>query len=94
MRAVRDISIEDAANLVRGRDTAVTDFFSVQTRQPLRVAMRPVVTQATDRLSLASRYNALLGKVFGEPGRQPARSPGEVTRGGTARRAAPRAAIR
>lgn len=63
MRAVRDISIEDAVKLVRGSDTAVTDFFSVKTRQPLRVAMLPVVSQATDRLSLASRYNALAGRA-------------------------------
>ncbi len=62
-RAVKDIGVEDALNLVRGDTTAVTRFFADKTRQPLAVAFLPVVTQVTEKLSLAERYNALAGRA-------------------------------
>lgn len=65
VRAVKDMSVEDALDLVRGDATAVTRFFAAKTRQPLGEAFLPVVTQATERLSLASRYNALAGRAAG-----------------------------
>lgn len=71
--AVRRISVEDAIGLVRGGDTAVTDFFSAKTRQPLASAFAPVVRPVTERLSLARRHDELmaraarLGLVKGEP---------------------------
>lgn len=63
LRAVKDISVEDATSLVKGGDTAVTTFFAAKTRQPLHDAFLPIVTQATDKFSLASRYNALAGRA-------------------------------
>jgi Protein of unknown function (DUF4197) len=71
--AVRRMSVEDAIGLVRGSDTAVTDFFSAKTRQPLAEAFAPVVRPVTERLSLARRHDELVGRaaklglVKGEP---------------------------
>jgi hypothetical protein len=43
----------------------VTDFFSAKTRAPLGVQFLPIVTQATEKVSLAARYNAVAGKAAG-----------------------------
>lgn len=63
VRAVKEMSVEDALSLVRGGETAVTRFFATKTRQPLAEAFLPVVTQATERLSLAARYNVVAGRA-------------------------------
>lgn len=63
VQAVKDISVEDALGLVRGGETAVTRFFAGKTRQPLAEAFLPVVTRATEKLSLATRYNAVAGRA-------------------------------
>lgn len=71
--AVRRMSVEDALGLVRGGDTAATDFFAAKTRQPLAVAFAPVVQPVTERLALARRHDELVGRaarlglVQGEP---------------------------
>jgi hypothetical protein len=49
--------------LVRGGATSVTDFFAGKTRSPLGEKFLPIVTQATEKLSVATRYNALAGKA-------------------------------
>lgn len=63
--AVRSLSVEDALRIVRGGETAVTDFFSTKTREPLGKQFLPVVTQATAKVGLAERYNAVAGKAAG-----------------------------
>ena len=59
--AVRQMSVEDGLRIVRGGDTAVTDFFAGKTREPLGVKFLPIVTQATERVALASKYDAVAG---------------------------------
>ena len=63
--AVKSMSVDDVLRIVRGGDTAVTDFFAGKTREPLAVQFLPIVTRATERASLASKYNAVAGKVSG-----------------------------
>ncbi len=62
---IQAISVEDALKLVRGSSTAVTDFFAAKTRVPLSAAFLPIVTQATQKVQLAERYNAVAGKAAG-----------------------------
>lgn len=61
--AVRKMSVEDAIGLVRGSDSAVTDFFSRKTRQPLAAAFTPVVEPVTQRLALARQYDEVVGRA-------------------------------
>jgi hypothetical protein len=61
--AVRSISVKDARRIITGGDSSVTDFFADRTRAPLEVKFLPIVTQATDRVALADKYNALAGKA-------------------------------
>ncbi len=63
--AVKSMSVEDALRVVRGGDTAVTDFFVVKTREPLSVQFLPIVTKATERVALAAKYDAVAGKAAG-----------------------------
>ena len=62
---VKAISVEDALKIVRGGGTSVTDFFAGKTRSPLSEKFLPIVTQATEKVSLAQRYNAVAGKAAG-----------------------------
>lgn len=59
----KSISVEDAVKIVRGGETSVTDYFSGKTRQPLGEQFLPIVTQATEKVSLADKYNAVAGKA-------------------------------
>ena len=63
--AARAITVQDAVKIVRGGDTSVTDYFAGKTRKPLTSRFLPIVTQATERVSLAEKYNALAGKASG-----------------------------
>jgi hypothetical protein len=62
---VRAISVEDALKIVRGGDTSVTDFFQRKTRTPLSAQFLPIVTQATEKVDLADKYNRVAGKAQG-----------------------------
>lgn len=63
MQAVRSMSVNDAKNILTGGDTSVTDFFSAKTREPLAVKFLPIVTQATEQVSLAQKYNDFAGRA-------------------------------
>jgi Protein of unknown function (DUF4197) len=61
--AVKGLSVDDALNIVRGPDNAVTQYFAQKTREPLAQEFLPIVTQATEKVSLASKYNKVASKV-------------------------------
>lgn len=63
--AIKAMSVEDAVKVVRGGSTSVTDFFAGKTRLPLVERFLPIVTRATEKVSLAARYNAVAGKAAG-----------------------------
>ena len=65
VKTVKSISVEDALKVVRGGATSVTDYFAEKTRSPLAEQFLPIVTQATEKVSLAQRYNAVAGKAAG-----------------------------
>jgi hypothetical protein len=62
---VRNLSVQDAVRIVQGGETSVTDFFSARTRAPLSERFLPIVTHATEQVSLAEKYNAVAGKAVG-----------------------------
>ena len=63
VQAAKGITAKDALGIVRGGDTSVTDYFSKTTRQPLGVKFLPIVTRATEKVSLADKFNAVAGKA-------------------------------
>ncbi|RZL37978.1 MAG: DUF4197 domain-containing protein [Rubrivivax sp.] len=65
VRAVKDMSVEDGLKILRGGDDAATNFFADKTREPLHQQFLPIVTQATEKVSLADKYNAVAKKASG-----------------------------
>jgi len=63
--AVKSLSVADAVKIVRGSETSVTQYFSTRTRAPLGEKFLPIVTAATEKVSLAEKYNAVAGKASG-----------------------------
>jgi len=63
--AARHISVDDALGILRGGDTAVTDYFARRTREPLGLKFLPIVTRSTQKVALAEKYDALAGKAAG-----------------------------
>jgi len=61
--AVKSMSVTDAKKILQGGDTSVTDFFAGKTRAPLSVQFLPVVTKATEKVDLASKYNRVASKA-------------------------------
>ena len=63
--AVQAMTVTDAKNILTGGSTSVTHFFAEKTRAPLSGRFLPVVTQATEQVGLAHKYNAVAGKAAG-----------------------------
>jgi hypothetical protein len=63
VNAVRKMSVSDAKGILTGGDTSVTQFFADKTREPLGVRFLPIVTRATEKVSLAGKYNRVAGKA-------------------------------
>ena len=61
--AVKGLSIEEAQAILKGGDTAATDHFARRTREPLSARFLPVVTESTERLSLARQVNAVMSRA-------------------------------
>lgn len=64
INAVKSMSVEDARKVITGGDDSVTQFFAGKTREPLSEKFLPIVTRATERVSLAAKYNAVAGKAL------------------------------
>lgn len=65
VKAVKDMSVEDGLKILRGGNDSVTNFFADKTRDPLRAQFLPIVTQATEKVALADKYNAVAKKASG-----------------------------
>ena len=65
LAAVKGMSVQHGLNIVRGGETSVTDFFADKTRAPLGEKFLPIVGRATEKVSLAQKYNAVAGKAAG-----------------------------
>ncbi len=63
VQTARSISVDDAVAIVRGSDTSVTDYFAARTRVPLGEQLQPIVAKATEKVSLADKFNAIAGKA-------------------------------
>lgn len=63
VKTAKAVTVQDALAIVRGGETSVTEFFAGKTRAPLSEQFLPIVTQATERVALADKYNAVAGKA-------------------------------
>ena len=63
VNTVKAMSVDDALKIVRGGPTSATDYFAAKTREPLGGRFLPIVTQATQKVKLAERYNQLAARA-------------------------------
>jgi Protein of unknown function (DUF4197) len=61
--AVKSMSVDDARRVLAGGDNSVTRFFAERTRTSIGVEFLPIVAQATEKVSLADKYNRVAAKV-------------------------------
>lgn len=80
--AVKQMSVEDARNILTGGDDSATRYFKSKTQARLGEKFLPIVKQSTDRLALAEQYNKLAGQAasFGLVKGEDAQIEGYVTR--------------
>ena len=63
VNAVKQMTVEDAKNILSGGDTAATDYFREKTADPLAKKFLPTVKKATAKVGLAAKYNAVAGQA-------------------------------
>lgn len=81
LNAVKTMSVSDAKQILSGGEQSVTDFFAGKTRTPLNERFLPVVTQATQKVDLARKYNKVADRAarFGLIKTEDAKIEGYVT---------------
>lgn len=65
MQSIQAMSVNDAKTILRGGDTAVTQFFVDKTRAPLSAQFLPQVKQVLGQLGVVEQFNAVAGKLSG-----------------------------
>ncbi|KFN42263.1 DUF4197 domain-containing protein [Arenimonas oryziterrae] len=60
--AVRQMTVQDALNIVRGADDAGTQYFRRVTENSLRAKFQPIVARATAQTGVTQRYKSIVGK--------------------------------
>jgi hypothetical protein len=63
--AVRQMTVQDAVNIVRGEQDAGTQFFRRVTEEKLRAKFMPIVADATAKTGVTKRYKEMSGKNSG-----------------------------
>jgi hypothetical protein len=65
--AVKKMTVQDAKGILTGGSTSGTDYFKRTTLEALRAKFLPIVSQATKKVQVASKYNefAAKGAQFG-----------------------------
>ncbi|MCG3176478.1 MAG: hypothetical protein MOGMAGMI_01433 [Candidatus Omnitrophica bacterium] len=65
--AITDMSIEDAEGLLKGGDTAATDYFRRKSSARLAEVYRPVVARTMSQYGVTAQYQALMAKYQALP---------------------------
>jgi hypothetical protein len=60
--AIKQMSIDDAKNILSGPDDAATQYFRRTTQTNLFTAFYPIVQKATDQVGVTEKYKAMMGK--------------------------------
>jgi hypothetical protein len=65
--AIRQLTVEDAEEILSGTDTAATQFFEESTRGQLFDAFKPIVAKSMDEAGTVRAYKEMLGKYEAGP---------------------------
>jgi len=61
--AVKQMSVQDVAGILTGGPDSATQYFRSKTGASLAAKFLPIVRKSTEKVDLASRYNAVAGKA-------------------------------
>jgi hypothetical protein len=62
-QALKQMSVQDAKQILTGGDDAATQYFKRVTYAPLKVKFAPIVTRETQKVQLGQRYDAVAQKA-------------------------------
>ena len=65
--AIGEITFEDARKILKGPQTAATDYFRAKTTDRLTAAFRPIVDQAMNQVGVTRQYKELVGHAQAIP---------------------------
>lgn len=61
--AIKQMTLQDAKSILTGGDHSATDYFRKTTQAPLRERFLPIVKEATGKVALTEKYDALAGSA-------------------------------
>jgi hypothetical protein len=61
--AIKNITVQDAKNILSGGEDSVTQFFKEKTQTGLQAKFLPIVKQSTEKVGLAKQYNNFAGQA-------------------------------
>ena len=61
--AIRQMTIQDAVNILRGPDDAATQFFRRTSEEKLRVKFLPIIKTSTEEIGVTAQYKELMKKA-------------------------------
>lgn len=65
--ALRQMTFEDARGILKGGDTAATDYFKSKTVAKIRDAFAPIVSSSMDEVGVTRSYKELMGRYTALP---------------------------
>ncbi len=69
--AIRGMTLQDAVGIVRGGDSAATDYFRTATEARLRARFKPIVAGSLAKVGARKQYDALLARYRALPLAEP-----------------------
>lgn len=67
VKAILEMSFEDAGKILKGGDTAATDYFKAKTGDKLALAFGPIVGKSMSAVGVTQRYEQLMGTAKSIP---------------------------
>jgi hypothetical protein len=61
VNAIKEMSIQDAMKILRGSDTAATEYFKSKTFNKLYTAFKPPVSESMDKVGVTKSYKDMMG---------------------------------
>ena len=65
--AIKEMSFEDAGNILNGGDTAATDYFKAKTSSKIYDAFKPVISSSMDQVGVTRSYKDMIGNYESIP---------------------------
>jgi RNA binding exosome subunit len=65
--AIKDMSFDDAGKILKGGDTAATEFFRTKTHNKIYNAFKPIISSSIDEVGVTNSYKNMMAKYESIP---------------------------